>query len=706
MAVKKRCGKDQKTRAFQLYEEGKRYNNSLTPNLYSLVDTNTEFYAGNQWVHLPQTPAMSRLPKPVFNYIKRITNVLVSQITSGGASVNLEPLSYYDGGEGDPSGDSATEFAQAEVNNLLEKLKMEYRIREAMFDAAQTGDYCAHFYWDATALPYGGASGSYRGEIKMEMVDGVNVMFGNPNLTDAQAQPYILLIGRDTVKNLREEYLSQHSGKDAELEAQQIQPDAEWREQVASGGKVELSGIENGKALYVYLYEKVTTQRDMTDVNGNPVTEPAFYANGDPIYEKGEDGEILTDIDGRPIQKMNNVKEYVTSVHVSKCTRNMAIFEDIDTGMSCYPIAWGNWEKQKNCYHGRALVTGVIPNQIFINSMFAMIMRHMQLQAFPKTVYNADLIGHFSNEVGQAIAVHGLAQGQAINQVAANLNPADMSNQILGVINQVVTYTKECLGVTDVQLGNIKSENTSAIMVMQSNAEVPLENQRAGLYEWMEDVVRILLDMMGTYYGERPIVMSKSMETAVQDQSSGMPVMNQYTGTMKTVTENRRVMQSYDFSRLKKIWLNIRVDVGAATAYSEIAMMQTLDNMREAGIIDAIDWLERTPDKMIPKKQDLLQKLRAALSRQDGTPAGQALPDSQINAQTEAIQQQMNANGGSTSTKGGGKKKGFDGRTVGTAVDQDKAIATLPSNVQNQFNKLPTRAKNSLAKSVSMKMNQ
>lgn len=694
--------KDQKTRAFKLYEEGKLYNNRLTPNLYTMVDTNTEFYAGNQWVHLPQTPAMSRLPKPVFNFIKRITNVLVSQITSGGASVNLEPLSYYDGGDGDPSGDSATKFAQAEVNNLLEKMKMEYRLRECMFDAAQTGDYCAHFYWDANALPYGGASGSYRGEIKMEMVDGVNVMFGNPNIADAQAQPYIILVGRDTVKNLREEYLAQHKGD--EQGATQIQPDAEWLQQVASGGKVELSGDENGKALYVYLYEKIVTERDMTDVDGNPVKEPAFYANGDPIYEKGEDGNPLTDVHGQPIQKMKKVKEYVTSVHVSKCTQNVSIFEDVDTGMSLYPIAWGNWEKQKNCYHGRALVTGVIPNQIFINSMFALIMRHMQLMAFPKTVYNADLIGQWSNEVGQAIAVHGLQPNQAINQVAANINPADMSNQILGVIGQVVTYTKECLGVSDIQLGNVKSENTSAIMVMQSNAEVPLENIRSGLYEWMEDVVRILLDMMGTYYGERPIVMSKSFETSVEDQSSGMPVMNQYTGTMKTVTENRRVMVSYDFSRLKKIWLNVRVDVGAATAYSEIAMMQTLDNMREAGIIDSIDWLERTPDKMIPRKQELLQKLRAALSKQDGTPAGQALPDSQISQQTDAIQQQINANGGSTSTKGG-KNKG-DGRTVGTAIDQDKAISTLPSNVQSQFDKLPTRAKNSLAKSVSMKMNK
>ena len=50
---------------------------------------------------------------------------------------------------------------------------MEYRIREALFDGAQTGDYCAHFYWDAAAVPYGGALGDAAGEIAMELVDGV-----------------------------------------------------------------------------------------------------------------------------------------------------------------------------------------------------------------------------------------------------------------------------------------------------------------------------------------------------------------------------------------------------------------------------------------------------------------------------------------------------------------------------------------------------
>ncbi len=51
------------TRAWELYELGRAYNNQLEPNQYSLVNTNIEFYQGNQWLHMPDTPAMRRLPK-------------------------------------------------------------------------------------------------------------------------------------------------------------------------------------------------------------------------------------------------------------------------------------------------------------------------------------------------------------------------------------------------------------------------------------------------------------------------------------------------------------------------------------------------------------------------------------------------------------------------------------------------------------------
>ena len=71
----------------------------------------------------------------------------------------------------------------------------------------------------------------------------------------------------------------------------------------------------------------------------------------------------------------------------------------------------------------------------------------------------------------------------------------------MAAIDKAMIYTKETLGVTDAQMGNVRPDNTSAIIALQSASNVPLENPRALLYEWVEDIGRILLDMMGTYYG-------------------------------------------------------------------------------------------------------------------------------------------------------------------------------------------------------------
>lgn len=683
------------TRAWQYYEIGRAYNNRLVPNQYNLVNTNIEFFAGNQWVHLPQTPAMQKLSKPMFNIVKRITSLFVASLTSSAATVSFDELSYY---SGDPeqtaeeyqSGQETRSYgntpgqdlngadvATAEVQNLLEKFKMDYRIREALFDGAQTGDFCAHFWWDADARPFGGAFGEYRGEIKMELVDGINVMFGNPNTPDVDRQPYILVIGRDTVENLRWEMERHRANKKKSdtYDADMVQPDAEYQFQAGIGGRTELDAdSKNGKALYVYLYEKKTREEVIKDpMTGAPKREPVVDKNGDPVQAKNQDGVPLVDPDGNPIYKMRDMKRVVTTIHVSKMTRSCVIFEDIDTGLSRYPIAWGNWERQKNQYHGRALVTGIIPNQIFINTMFAMVMRHLQLMGFPKTVYNADLISQWNNEVGQAIGVRGLQPGQRISDVAYNLSPADMSNQIIQVIDKAIAYTKDCLGATDAQLGNVKPDNTSALMVLQSSAEVPLENTRAGMFEWLEEIGHILLDFMGTHYGERPIVRTREFQDIVRDPLTNQPMLDPTTGVMMLNKVSRRVVEMYDFSKFKHLWFNVRVNAGAATYYSEIAMVQTLDNLRRDGTLEVIDYLERIPDKLIPRKAELIQELRQRAAQMGGSPVQASAPVS------------SGAN-----------------PTVGGPISKDKALAEMPGSVQARFSTLPTSAQNALLKKASL----
>ena len=666
------------TQAWKLYEEGREYNNRLVPNQYNVVNTNTEFFIGNQWINLPETPAMRGLPKPTFNILKRVASLFIASLTSSGVALRFEPLAYYDGSNvTDPDHDAAL-FANAEVNNLLEKFKMDYRLRDALFDGAIAGDYCAHFWYDPDAMPYGGAFGAHRGEIQMELVDGINVMFGNPNDRRVETQPYILIVGRDTVEHLRWEaerfqknkklYKSgkANTSKPSMMESE-FQPDQENQDFTGVGGRTEIISDDNGKALYVLLYTKTSQEVDKLDDDGNPVYEDVLDDKGEPVYEDG-----VLDAYGEPVPKRKVVRVIETTVHVTKATRTAIIYEDVDTGLTRYPIAWGNWEKQKNQYHGRALVTGLIPNQIFINQMFATAMRHLQLMAFPKTVYNADLISSWTNEVGQAIGVRGLQPGQAISQVAYNLQPAEMSNQIFTLIDKAMAYTKECLGATDAQMGNVKPDNTSALMVLQTNAEVPLENIRSGVYEWIEDIGAILLDFMGTYYGTRPVVVDQEFEEFITGPD-GTPQIDPQTGQMMTQKIVRKVLKEFDFSQFKHLWLNLRVDVGATTYFSEIAMTQTLDNLRADGTLDVIQYLERIPEKLIPKKQELIDELkgRIAEGKQTNAAAGAALPKPGSPLQGSA---------------GGGP-------TQGGAISSDKAMSGLPGSMEAGFENLPNIAK-------------
>lgn len=687
-----------KTLAWQYYENGRSYNNRLVPNQYTLVNTNIEFFAGNQWIHMPSTPAMRKLSRPTFNIIKRIASLFVASITSSAVTVHLEPLAYYDGENLADENMNVAVCANAEITNLLEKFKMEYRTREALFDGAQTGDYCAHFYWNPDALPYGGAFGSARGEIEMELVDGINVMFGNPNTPDVESQPYIIVVGRDSVENLKWEAERYRKNKkkygkggtasnDREIESIQFDSDTQW--QAAIGGQTELSGSDdrNGKALYVYLYTKVTTEKEVIDEEtGEPVMEDVLDDKGNPVPLKDDEGRDVLGPDGAPLYKQQVRKELVTTVHVTKATKDVNIFEDVDTGLSRYPIAWGNWEKQKNQYHGRALVTGIIHNQIFINSMMAMVFRHLQLQAFPKTVYNADLISQWTNELGVAVGVRGLQPGQDLRTVAMNLQPADMSAQIMMAIDRALQYTRECLGATDAQMGRVRPDNTSALMVLQASSEVPLENTRAGLHEWYEDIAAILLDMMGTYYGKRPLVRDKVFEDPAMG-SGGVPQFDPTTGQIMTSKVSRRVVEDFDFSILKRLYLNVSIDAGATTYYSEIAMVQTLDNLRRDGTLDIISYLERIPEKLIPRKQELIEELKNKALQAQATDPNAPQMGGEKNA--PAASRIGSVPSGSLPSMGG-------------RLDTDKAVSTMPHSIQAKFNNLPRSAQKALVQQSSL----
>lgn len=556
-----------KTKDWALYESGINYNNRLTPNYYESVNANIDFFSGNQWRNLPE----SDMPKPVFNIIKRVITFFVASLTTSKAKLHFEPMMF---NQDSPDMSRMAEADGAEIANrqvatLLEKFKMEFVIKDALFDAAITGDAAAHFYFDVTKKPYGSYRPEIKGEICMELVDGTNVFFGNANNPRTTDQPYIIVSGRDMVKNLREE-----AKRYGATDAQDIKPDSNYNYMAGNASRIEVQGDESGKAEYIIVYRKVKMARKVVD-----------RMTGDEMDE-----------------------EY-TTITASKSVESAYIYQDIDTGLSEYPIAWMNWEKQKNQYHGRALCTGILPNQIFINRMFAMVMYHLMMTAFPKAVYNADAIDLWDSAVGEAVPISGVPLETNLKNIAGYLEPSNMSNQIIQTIELAMQYTKEMLGASDAALGQIDPKNTSAIIAVQKSSAIPLENPKSNLYEWIEDIGKILFDMMGTYYGLRPVMLANGM------------------------------VVEYDFNQLKNMWLDVRADVGESSYWSEIASTQTLDNMLGAGHVDIVQYLERVPDELIPQKQELIAQIQERMIQQQAMAEAQA----QMQMELQALQPQKPA---------------------------------------------------------------
>lgn len=514
-----------KTKDWELYEAGISYNQQVygaDRNFYDVLDTNIAFASGDQWRNVQA----DGLPKPVFNIIKRVKQFKIASLKADNISIQITPMEYRPQSEdiNMQSKVKQADLANAEIKNILESINFDAKSRTLLSDGFDTGDWCMHFYFDIDEQPYKKYMPEVKGVIKAEIIDSTNVMFGNPNTRQVDKQPYIIIVGRDLVKNLQEEAKKNKSG-----DWKKIKGDSEVDYQMGDNGKVENSAEGYEKALYIIKYYKK---------NGK------IYAN--------------------------------------KSTKEAYIYKNKDTKLSRYPIAFNNWEEVKGTYHGRAETTGIIPNQIAINKMFAMVIYHLMLTAFPTAVYDADRIEGWTNEIGAQIPVTNL-QGDSIRNIAGYLEPATMSSQIMNAIELAMQYTKETLGVGDASLGNVTMNNATAIIAIQKSAAVPLENVKAAFYEFVEDSGNIIVDMMASYYGPRPVV--------VQGPN------------------NERTVELFDFSSLKDMWLHVKTDVGNSSYFSEVASVQTLDNLLNNGMIEFVEYLRRIPDEIIPQKQELINSI-------------------------------------------------------------------------------------------------
>lgn len=443
-------------------------------------------------------------------------------------------------------------YGSGEVETLCAIVNAQF---EALFEQNKVGkltrDFMRNAAVDGDACLYSWFDPSAetgqtaKGAIRTELLENTRVLFGNPNNRDVQSQPYLLVTRRELVE-------------DVKRQAEKNSTDPE------------------------------TVRPDTDEVNDR--------------FDALTDGKVTT------LTRLWRDRESGT-IWCKKTCKDAVIRSEWDTGQKRYPIVWMPWDFVPNNYHGQAAVTGLIPNQVFVNKMFAMTMISLMTTAYPKVVFDKTRVSHWDAGVGRAIGING----GDVSTVAKTIDPPAISPQVSQFIQLAIDLTKEFMGATDAALGDTRPDNTSAIIALQKASSVPQELTKQNLFQAIEDLGNIWLDLMRVYYGERYVeVKPKEADDDAGENGTSAPA-------------------PFDFSVLDSVPLSLKLDVGGSAYWSEIAQMNTLDNLLTQNKISVIDYLERVPSGYISNQQELIQSLKSRQNMEVETMGGASGPVSDLN---------------------------------------------------------------------------
>lgn len=555
------------------YKRGRQYKSGLGERgMYDQNRINQRFYEGDQWygVQAGDKKALVR-----YNIIRRAGKYMQ-------AMVDGKPLTVNFTAEGVPctqeTRDSVNERRKAyreesvkgiahvdeknvpnaeQVGLLMdvlgsyhktaaERLRLDTLKSRVLERAYVTGTGLLYTYWDDSVKTGQFAdekkTSPIRGDIACEVLDVENVYFGDPTLDDVQGQPYIIIAQRRRVDELKRE--ARRNGRPAaEIEAIKADNDTDY---MAGARDTEKESAESKKAtVLTKLYKDY-------DKDG------AFY-----------------------------------KVMAVRVTEGATIHAPWDTKLCVYPISKFSWGESPNRVYGYSEVTHLIPNQIAINRAATASVDAVMKMGMPIMLYDADVIqGEITNEPGQAIPVAGMPVENPVRYVA----PQNFTPQFSQLTDSVMGNTMNCLGANDAALGDMRPENTSAILALREITSLPLQLLQNHWYAFVEETARIWLDFWVHFYGKRKL---KMMEA---DGEWYFP---------------------FDAAMCDDLIINVRVDVGPANMYSEIATLQTLDNLRQAKIIDDLQYVKRLPKGSVPEQTSLIreieEKMKGAATAPEGT---------------------------------------------------------------------------------------
>ena len=290
-------------------------------------------------------------------------------------------------------------------------------------------------------------------------------------------------------------------------------------------------------------------------------------------------------------------------VRFSVASRWVTIAEDLDLGISLYPVAHFTWEEKEGSARGEGEVRYLIPNQIEVNKVEVRRVLTTKYQGSPQTVVDVSKIANPQalRTVGGIIKTNGTPV-EDIHKVVGTLPPAQMSPDVVKLQEDLINVTRDLAGAGDTATGQVNPESASgrAILAVQQASQAPMTEQKETYKNFVEDLARIWLDYIIAHSAD-----GIPMEEEITDPNTGEEII-QVVVVPQTV--------------LQQLQASVKVDVTPKGVYDRFAQEQTIENLLTQGMfnVERLSELEAyykiLPDDSVAPKQligDAIDYMRA-----------------------------------------------------------------------------------------------
>lgn len=374
---------------------------------------------------------------------------------------------------------------------------------------------------------------------------------------------------------------------------------------------------------YILLRKRmpVSNAIDLALSEGMSEENTAFIiGDNDTFEESGEAAKYELDNMVTIVYKMYKKSG---TVHFSIASRWINIVEDVDTGLSLYPVAHFNWEEREGSARGEGEVRYLIPNQIEVNRTEVRRVLTVKYQAYPQKVVDTGKVANPSalNKVGGIIRTNNMPV-EDVRKIVGTIQPAQMSPDVKQLQEDLIQVTRDLAGAGDIATGQVNPESASgrAILAVQQASQSPMTEQKETYKNFVEDVAKIWLEYLIVYSQD-----GINMEEEVTDPQTGE----------KTIQ-----MVNVPQSILERLQASVKIDVTPKGVYDKFAQEQTIENLLMQGYFSAarVGELEIYADLLDDDSVAPKLKIKEAVEKVKESQRRIAM----IQAQAQQIQQRAN----------------------------------------------------------------